>query len=1274
MSDGPYPGLRPFRRDETDIFFGRESQVDELLERLDRGRFLAVLGPSGCGKSSLVLTGLLPALEAGFLAEGANRWLIATMRPGKSPMRALSNALVEAGLLGENTPAEEDRVGRAEWAAHLQATLERGPLGIQDALNRYPLSGGARLLLLVDQFEEVFRYQREASRDEADRFVNLILESAGIVDWPVYVVITMRSDFLGDCARFRGLPEAINKALFLTPRLTRSQLRDVIEAPAAMFGADLAPALTNRLLNDMTGGQDQLPILQHLLQRMFTLAQARQGDSVAAGDAVSDAAIELTLDDCRLVGGMRGALSRHADEAFESLENPQDKAIARQMFTLLTERREDWRDIRRPCRLLEVAEVCQVPHQRIAQVAEAFRGPDRSFLMPSRRDQPALLADSFLDISHESLIRQWKRLAEWVQHERQAANRYQRLRQTALLWAQGNANLLRTPELDTALLWRDRQAPTAAWAERYGGDFDLVMRFLDESVKHQKAEIARDKKIRARNLALLFGLLVVLPLTSLAVWGWWAESEARAKAELAESQADQERLTAQAGAVPRFDLALLLGAAATESGEALATRTLVALLDRYREFESFIFSHKARVTAVAFSPDGQRFATGDRDGVIFVWDAETGGLVAGPFEAHTDAVTAIGFDPDGQYLVSAAYDRRVLLWNIDNGGAAASSESEVLPSNEDSVLSLVFVLGGSLRGAFLTGTEDGRVDLWTGSPQAGWSRRALLDRTQQIKTVATSPDGMKFAAAGDAGVIYVWDASDLSTLHELKVGGSMKAHDGTIESIAFSPDGKQIVSGGRDRGISVWDLSTRERVAQITDIDQPHHWVLSVAFRSPDRILSGSADTKLTEWAVRGEHLIRARQFGLHPDWVRSVAVSPDGLRAVSIGGVKGETDQDLGLVVRWDFSGRSRLADALHDIDSELWSIAVNTTPTGKQILALGTERGIVRLFELQAPSVPIKQLDLSMGSGGVVDLNFAPDGSQLAIGLRNGEIWLWNPEPNDSREPEFFTKAGESRLASVRFSPDGALLAAAWADGVVQLWDVVARTQVGHGNLDDAATGWGDTLAFSPDGTRLAWAAAESKDGDRDDKTFVIKVQNIDEPDDSTGRKPIMRLEGLHTGAVYGIAFSPDGQKLASVGDDYQLVVTDLGAPNPEQSAFRPEVFHTNRINTVAFHPDGELIATGGRDGRIVIWSMNQRDAIAELTEHGATRSRPMYVNRVLFPDGDPVLLSSGDDGRVLKWQVSERHWRDRARELAGRDLTQKEACEYLDDALLAGTVCGP
>lgn len=260
----PFVGLRPFESEDSLYYFGRREQIKALLRQLHQTRFLAVVGSSGCGKSSLVRAGLIPNLEAGFLVQDRDLWHIATMKPGDAPQRNLARALLT--VLAEPTEKETlETFTETIRRRGAQAVLEK----ILPALDKRD----ANLLLLVDQFEELFRFQQESSdngQEEAADFVSILLRLVEQSETPIFICLTMRADFLGDCDAFQGLPEAVNRSQYLVPRLTRQQRCEAVASPIHLAGAKIAPRLLDRLLNENVGTRDDLPILQHALMRTWT--------------------------------------------------------------------------------------------------------------------------------------------------------------------------------------------------------------------------------------------------------------------------------------------------------------------------------------------------------------------------------------------------------------------------------------------------------------------------------------------------------------------------------------------------------------------------------------------------------------------------------------------------------------------------------------------------------------------------------------------------------------------------------------------------------------------------------------------------------------------------------------------------------------------------------------------------------------------------------------------------------------------------------------------
>ena len=492
----PFPGLRPFREDEERFFFGRERQVDTMVNKLSATCFLAVVGTSGSGKSSLVNCGLRPALHRGLMASAGPAWRMAQFRPGVDPIHSLAEALAAEGVLysgyKEDVPIEEI----------VETYLRGSRKGVVETFRKARLPEGTNLLIVADQFEELFRYQKLGTPDGKEQysisetaiaFVNLLLEASAQHDYPIYVVITMRSDFLGDCSQFYGLPEAINEGQYLVPRMTRDERRASIAGPVSVGGAKINPVLLTRLVNDVGDNPDQLSILQHALNRTWACWEFHGAQG------------ELDLEHYTEIGTMAAALNHHADEAFEQLGTPEKAKICEKLFKALTDLGTDRRGIRRPLKLATLSEIAGTGSEdKIKAVIEVFREPSRSFLMPPAPEP--LEPEKVIDISHESLMRLWERLRLWADDEAISARRYRRLAETAALEKTGKAGLWRDPELQLALDWQEDQGPTPAWANLYGGDFESAIAFMEKSRSvrdHKEAEAVFQRRWKRLRLVII---------------------------------------------------------------------------------------------------------------------------------------------------------------------------------------------------------------------------------------------------------------------------------------------------------------------------------------------------------------------------------------------------------------------------------------------------------------------------------------------------------------------------------------------------------------------------------------------------------------------------------------------------------------------------------------------------------------------------------------------------------------------------------------------------
>src|SRR5262245_8331859 len=367
----PFVGLRPFNSDECLLFFGRQEQTAELLQRLQRARLLSVVGSSGCGKSSLIRAGLIPSLKGGALNCERDEWRVAIMKPGDAPLRNLAFAVLEACA----TPTAGGAPSPAA-VKELMENMERGgaPGAIQTL---WPTLTQANLLLLVDQFEELFHFGIESNdpdkRNQAAEFVSLLLGLAELHDaqqerpLPIYVVITMRSDYLGECDNFYGLPEALNRSQYLVPRLTLAQRRQAIEGPIRLYGEKIVPHLVDQVLNDVGEQPDQLPVMQHALMRTWDCWRV-------------SGAPALDLPHYEQVGAVKHALDADADRALEDM-NEDELRITKLMFQALTNIDARNRLVRRRANIKELMAITGVSRQELAHVIRRFRSDGRSFLV-----------------------------------------------------------------------------------------------------------------------------------------------------------------------------------------------------------------------------------------------------------------------------------------------------------------------------------------------------------------------------------------------------------------------------------------------------------------------------------------------------------------------------------------------------------------------------------------------------------------------------------------------------------------------------------------------------------------------------------------------------------------------------------------------------------------------------------------------------------------------------------------------------------------------------
>jgi formylglycine-generating enzyme required for sulfatase activity/energy-coupling factor transporter ATP-binding protein EcfA2 len=489
-ADHPFPGLRSFELDDREYFFGRDEHIEALYKKLLLNRFVAVVGSSGSGKSSLVKAGLLGRISSsiGTVEGDGSNWRTIVMRPLGRPLWRLACAVVPAKPSGTEAVDEERKGASTDLETdRALARLSRSSVGLIELLRELPAGNAGKLLLIVDQFEELFRYApiaADTNFDERALFVKHLLRAVSSPDLRIHVLITMRSEFVGDCAQFRDLPEAISDSQFLTPRLTRNDRKRAVLGPLQLAGGEIAPALLQKILNDSGQEPDQLPVMQHALMRSWQAGLPSR---------------RLTLDTYAKIGGMESAVSMHAEGLLQrrtKAEGPpqqrteSEKLDIERIFRALTDVDEEGRATRRPTRFIEIAAQCSTPETE-ASLINTFRDEECAFLLPSRNTP--LDDDTILDITHEALIRKWKTLTVWVTREAEDGKNILRLHDLATRRKTDPEFVLAPREAAERNLWWQESKPTAAWAARYlKGDDNVKFADIRELLEASVARAVRD--------------------------------------------------------------------------------------------------------------------------------------------------------------------------------------------------------------------------------------------------------------------------------------------------------------------------------------------------------------------------------------------------------------------------------------------------------------------------------------------------------------------------------------------------------------------------------------------------------------------------------------------------------------------------------------------------------------------------------------------------------------------------------------------------------------
>jgi WD40 repeat protein len=1164
----PFVGLRPFESNEDFLFFGREEQTLELLQRLHLHHFVAVIGSSGSGKSSLIKAGLIPALQAGYLVNDRDHWLIASMKPGQNPLSNLVTAVLEQA---------NDKAQNATVKGVMEKIKEEGVDALLHLLK--PLRNGeTNFFLLADQFEELFRIamnQTETkSKDDATDFVNLLLALSEQKEIPVYVVITMRSDFIGDCTQFFGLPEALNKSQYLVPRLNRTQLKTTIEGPVKLFGGKINPGLTARLLNDSQIVKDELPLLQHALMRTweYEINVNKNG--------------ELDLTDYEKIGRIEKALSNHADEALTGMSET-ELELTKKLFQALTTIDENGRKIRRPVRLGELEAITGAGKEQLLSLINRFIEGNRSFLVinKSRVEQ-----DWLIDISHESLIRQWSLLNGWVDEEAESVKMYRRLIESTNLYDEKKKDLMTGSELELALHWYEQFKPVPAWAQRYNQNFERSIQYLEESEKESLAAEKRKKKYKRNKRVLLFGLVIVaLVIIALTIFTY-QQNQLRV---LAEAQANSAKLTAteakqlQERAESGFILARQQSAIADSNAKEAILQTKMAKENAADAFlqkqkalkavaEALVQKQRADENAKEAGQLAERAKLAERNAIT---EAQKVTEVKEGYRLNELAREWVEKDPTIALRIEEAAIKRfpnpqftaaIQKYYEENGFYKVIAEhvniADIgsLPQQQKHLLAdagfrslfgkdLPTLKGDDHRTKPLAVSQNGEriatadfgnniIKLW--DKQGNFIKQFIIPsprpRSYSITALKLSPDGKRlFAGYTNYGSAGLWNTDGNGTpLWDMPEESPYKH----FNNAAFSPDGKLILVSQVNGASFLWNIDERASVEGFKNIGD-----FSEAFFSPNgkTICTVSGGT-VSLWDMEGTLLIQYKQ------------------------------DESARTITNATFS---ETTNALFCFLSDSTIIACNfpgglqteyTLPLkGNRIAAMAFSPDTKTIFTYTSDKVArwwgrngILQEQRKLPEDSVIAVAFSSKGDRILTVSDGEKATLW--DVNGIRIKEWNVKKGVGeKTTACAVSPGGNQIITGTSDGTISNWDknlgllLELRPQLKQYSIF--------SIAFLPD-------------------TDTLLIGEFDKW--GHGDRYSMKIYTKNFSMQYTI---PVNSAIAAFSIDRKKLLTLAGLFPIEDSVSNVQLLRRYNFDgavTLAFSPDGKKIMAGFKDGTIRIW----------------------------------------------------------------------------------------
>ncbi len=1204
----PYPGLEPFRIEDSGHYFGREDLVRRLLTAVRAGGPVVVVGASGAGKSSLLRAGLLAGLARPPARDDAGTpWSALLLpAPGCHPLTTLAELWARA--TGRRVPA-------------VRRALEQGVF--------LPPRAGrtACRLLVVDQFEEVFTH----CDDDVERAAFIaVLAGDGAAPRP-QVVLGLRADHYGDCLDHPALERALRRGQLNVPPMSEEELRAAIERPAAAAGLKLGDGLADRLMQDLgenllgDHGTGALPFLAHALRETW----------------LRRAGVQLTLAGYQATGGIWQSMSRTGEDLYNELTE-ENRSVLRELLLRMVHLPPNGTGavIRHP-----------IP---LASLLDGLPSGARDVRARLERARLITVDQDTAQIAHESLLRAWTRLREWVTEDAAALLQRQRLRVATEEWqAAGRdpAFLLHGSRLQNALELRTPGARAPLTEPQH--------QFLAESEAAARGAQRRERRrLRVLRTAVVTLVVAVLASVAFAATALRQERRAQEQRDAARSQrelATYRALLAEADSLrdtdPRSSLALGLAAHALRPG-AEARRSMFQTLTESPFRGSSLMPVEMDETVLG--PDGRTLVVIEKDSLT-LWDMDRGSsrkTALAKLNCDTHQVSFGG--PDGRTLAALCSGDTISLWDLTGlhkGEAPRLTASAPLTtglpgSPEAMALSpdgrRVAVVGWWDEDQDLAAEHGGALALWEISDAREPRRVSVRRGVYETDGVAFAPDGRTLAVTSDfprtrgpldigrnytVDGVRVWDVTDP---RRPRVGAFVRGSDGDV---AFSPDGRHLATTD---GVSVklMDVSRPHDLVTVAEWEAHSYEIQAFVFsRDGSRLATGGGDGVVAVWdvsdarkPVRRENLVGHTSVLARIEKgvdITGLAFTPGGRGLVSVNTWGREAE-----AVHWDLGSPQR-ARLVQKLESGFGHTELALSRDGRTLAM--TFSDTIRLWDVGDPTAP-KALSSARGRRSIVsDIALSSDGTLLAGLHADGTVTIWNVSHRDRPRVVGSLRSVPEDARRLLFAPDRPLLSIRGKS--LDLWDVAdpGRPRK-RASLAEVSPLTGND--FGPDGRYLVTSRARFAGG--------VHLWDWEASGSSlTELVPDGRLPHL----LGQTAFSPDGRTVAVAGegsseeDDGRrpdLILFDVSDPRqPRQAGTVPrEDDRDVAFDSAGFHPGGDLVAAGGREGFVWLWSVSDRDA-----PHLAGRLglHPGGVGDVVFtPDGRTLIAAGG--GTAHFWDLGE------------------------------------